>query len=53
MEGDCSHAERLQEGPARSQLEIFERYGHLSHQDRSDEFAEMVLALVQSGHQTA
>ena len=44
-------ARRLHERLRRSQLRVFEHYGHFSYQDKSDEFAEMVLAWVGGGYQ--
>jgi len=43
------NATRLHQRLKRSQLRVFEGCGHFCYQDRSDEFAEMILAWVQGG----
>jgi pimeloyl-ACP methyl ester carboxylesterase len=43
-------AHRLQDRLKRSELQIFERCGHFSYQDRHEEFAKMVIDWVSGGY---
>jgi pimeloyl-ACP methyl ester carboxylesterase len=45
------NAHRLHERLPRSRLRVFERCGHFSYQDKSDEFAQMVLDWIGGGYQ--
>jgi pimeloyl-ACP methyl ester carboxylesterase len=47
------NASRLHQRLKRSQLCVFEGCGHFCYQDKSDEFAEMILAWVRGGYRSA
>jgi pimeloyl-ACP methyl ester carboxylesterase len=40
------NAHRLNQHLKRSELTVFDNYGHFSYQDKADEFAEMILTWV-------
>jgi pimeloyl-ACP methyl ester carboxylesterase len=44
------NAHRLNQRFKHSELQIFEKCGHFSYQDKADEFAEMILAWVNGGY---
>ncbi len=44
------NAKRLHKRLKRSKLNVFEKCGHFSYQDKPDEFADMVLTWVNEGH---